>query len=457
LYFKFLSSLRKQSHGEKRSALLRLAILSSALSKVGGLALQALAIPLVYRSLGQHRYELYLLLTAALATIVLAQMGAGPGLTQGLAKASATGRRDHEAALLNAAFRVTGMAAIVGGIGILVFIHLISPGYLFGAAFAGDRAEVLNVANVCVLMLMVQMVSGVVDSALAGYQEQVFSNVGMMIANVISIGLLFVVCEYAPSIVNVILVLYGVPTLSRLVNLVILYRRKPYLLQGVFHSTREFYPVLLNVGLAFWTIQVGGLLEQHSGTYVLAHLSSTESTNLFAIVYKSLALAGAAVGIVTQPLWPAFTDAIAHRDIAWIHRSFAKIRRALTIYSIVIAAGMLTVGPWIFERVVHVDTTGSFLMFCVLGIYFIANIWTHLLYVTMMGMRGIWKLALVSVSENLLMLVFGILLVPRFGGLGMAIAYLAASIALPAWLLPRMMATAIKKISDVPLVAGKSA
>jgi O-antigen/teichoic acid export membrane protein len=426
------------------------------MSKVCGLALQAIAIPLVYHSLGQHRYELYLLLTAALATIVLAQMGAGPGLTQGIARANAGGNREQETALLNAAFRVTAAAAVLGGFAVLLVIHLLPPDKLFGAAFSQDRSEILSVANVCVLVLMAQMITGVVDSALAGYQEQLFSNVGAMVANILSIGFLFLVCRKAPSIIGVIVVLYGVPTLSRLANLVALYLRRPYLLEGVLRSCRGYYSVLLSVGLAFWTVQLGGVLEQNGGTYVLAHLSSTQETNLFAILYKNLSLAGAVVGIVTQPLWPAFTDAIAHRDIGWVHTSYAKIRRALTMYSCLVGVAIVTAGPWICERVIHVDATGRFVLFLILGTYFIANIWTHLFYVTLMGLRGIWKVAAIAVIENILMLIFGIALVPRFGASGMALAYLIASIALPAWLLPILMERAIKGISDLPAAAEVS-
>jgi O-antigen/teichoic acid export membrane protein len=448
LQFNFFSRLRQYEHGAKRSALLRLAIASSALNKVFALALQAVAIPFVYHSLGQHRYELYVLLTAALATMALAQMGAGPGLTQGIARANAAERRDDEASLLNAAFRLSVAAAVIGGGVILTVTRLIPPDRIFGSAFANDRAEIQIVANVCVLVLMAQVVSGVVDSALAGYQEQVFSNCGSMVANFLSIGLLIFVCTHTPTVTGVILVLYGVPTLARAVNLVFLYLRRPYLLHGLFQSCRGFYAILLNVGLAFWAIEVGAMLEQHSGTYVLANLSSTQATDLFAVVYRSLSLAGAVVAIMTQPLWPAFTDAIAHRDIGWIRRSYARLRRALTVYSCLVGVIMVTAGQWIFRHLMHIDTAGNYLLFCILGVYFVANIWTHLFYVTMMGMHGIWKLAIVALSENLLMLLFGILLVPRLGASGMALAYLAASLVLPTWLLPRMMTSAIQRLSD---------
>lgn len=442
----FRSALEQQDHGAKRSALLRLAILSSGLSKLCGLALQASAIPLVYRSLGPHHYALYLLLTGALGTIALAQMGAGPGLTQGIARANAADEHERAAALLRAAFRLAGAAAVVGGAVVLACVYLVPPGELFGPAFAANRDEILLATDVCIALFGLQVLASVVDSALAGYQEQMFTHIGTMLANLACIGLLFIVCQHYPSVIGVIVVLYGVPTLPRLVNIVVLAQRRPYLLRGFFNSARGSYGVLLNAGLAFWAMEIGGLFEQNGGNYVLAHLGSVQTTALFAVVYKSVVLAGAVVSTVTLPLWPAFADAIGHRDVEWIHRSYRKIRRALTIYSLIAAVVMITAGEWVFGSLMHVDTTGSGLLFVIFGCYFVANIWTHLYYVTLMGMDGLWRVALVLLAENLLMLVFGIVMVPLWGAAGMALAYLSASVLLPAWLLPRMLRQAIQRI-----------
>jgi O-antigen/teichoic acid export membrane protein len=453
LRFDFFEGLKNKEHGPKRSALLRLAILSSGLSKICGLALQATAIPLVYRSLGQHRYDLYLLLTGALGTIALVQMGAGPGLTQGIAKASAAARRDLEASLLRAAFRLAAAAALIGGAAILTLVYLIPPGSLFGPEFSADRAEILTDTNLCVALLAILVLAGVVDSALAGYQEQVFLSLASMVANILCIGLLFITCNSGPTIIDIVLVLYGVPALFRIINLIALAVRRPHLIQGFFKSSRGSYGVLLNVGMGFWAIDIGGLLEQNSGNYVLAHLSSVQDTALFAVVYKSFVLAGAVVTTVTIPLWPAFTDAIAHGDVEWISRSLKAIRRALTIYSCAVAALVMLAGQWIVEHLLHIDTTGRSWLFVIFAGYFVTNVWTHLYYVSMMGLQNLWKLALVLLAENILMLFFGIVLVPHWGASGMALAYLTANIALPAWLLPRMMNRAMREISKLPSTA----
>src|SRR3979490_1271660 len=98
-----------------------------------------------------------------------------------------------EACPLRPAFRIAGAGAVVGSVLSLAAVHLIPPGSLFGPAFSPDRAEILIATDICVALLALQVLVGVVDSALAGYQEQVFIHLGSMVANILCIGLLFIV------------------------------------------------------------------------------------------------------------------------------------------------------------------------------------------------------------------------------------------------------------------------
>ena len=64
-----------------------------------------------------------------------------------------------------------------------------------------------------------------------------------------------------------------------------------------------------------------------------------------------------------------------------------------------------------------------------------------------MGLPGIWRVALILISENLILLLSSLFLVPLFGGVGMALAYLLASLVLPAWLLPQLMKITMRALS----------
>lgn len=435
--------------------MLRLAILSSGISKLTAIALQGIAIPLVYHSLGTHRYALYLLLSAALATLALLQFGAGPGLTQAIAKAYARADRKEEGGLLAAAFLFVGSTSLLGAGACFALIRVIPAGTLFGASFGADQAEVIRVAGIAVLVMFLSIVLGVVDSALAGYQEQVATNVSMCFSNVLSTLVLVVLCRsFHPTIAAILLVTYLGPVLCRFVNLIILAVRRPYLMKGLAGLTINHLRPIVNVGIAFWLIQASGIIEQHAGTYLLAHLRSAEETDIFGVIYRSSCLAGATVAIFTQPLWPAFTDAVARNDSGWVQRAAVRIRRVIMSIAAVLAILMISSGAWGIEHIWRIDVSGSRLVVFTLGLYMFSNLWTHFHYIVLMGLDRVWGVAALVMFENLLMLGIGRAAVPHYGTLGMAGAYLLASVIVPAWVLPRVLK---KRLAAVSLTAGNPA
>lgn len=428
------------AHARRRDRLLRLAMLSSGLSKVTAIGLQGLAIPLVYHSLGTHQYAVYLLLSAALATLSLLQLGAGPGLTQAIAKAHAVENRREEAGALASAFTFVAGTSILGATACLALMHIVPAGILFGSSFAADQAEIVTVANVAVLIAFLSIVLGVVDSALAGYQEQVATNLSMCVSNLLSTAALIVLCRSShPSLTQVILVIFGGTVLSRLANCLLLFFRRSYLLAGFGHINRSNMALIVHTGTSFWLIQATGVLEQHGGTYLMAHLTSAQDTDIFAIIYRATCLASATVGIFTQPLWPAFTDAVARHDSQWVNQAAARIRRAILATAGALTIAMIGAGPWCIQHLWHIDVSGERMVVFILALYLFSNLWTHFHYVVLMGLDRIWTVACLVIVENMVMLVIGGFAVPHFGAVGMAAAYLAASLVIPAWVLPRIL------------------
>lgn len=441
-------SYNKTAHGLRRNRLLRLAMMSSGASKLTAIALQGLAIPLVYHALGTHRYALFLLISAALATLSLVQLGAGPGLTQAIARAHATENRREEGGALASAFAFVAATSVAGTAACLAVVHMVPSGVLFGPTYAGDQIEVVHAATVAVLIAALSIVLGVVDSALAGYQEQVATNLGMCASNVLSTVALVLLCRYLhPSLIQVILVLFGGPIVCRLTNLILLFTRRPYLALGLRQITGRNFLLIAHTGASFWLIQAMGILEQHGGTYLMAHLTSAQETDIFAVIYRAVCLASSTVGILTQPLWPAFTDAVARHDFTWVNRAVVKIRRAIVMIAVSLATIVISNGGWGIQHLWHIDITGKRTVVVVLGLYLLSNLWTHFHYIVLMGLDRIWSVACLVIVENLVMLSLGRLAVPHFSALGMAAAYLLASVAIPAWVLPRILAVALRSVS----------
>jgi O-antigen/teichoic acid export membrane protein len=419
--------------------MLRLAMLSSGMSKVTGLGLQALAIPLIYTALGTHGYALYLLLTAALATLSLTQFGAGTSLTQAISRAFALGDRKEEGASLGAGMLFASGMATLGAIALSLTVHVIPAGKLFGASFAGDQALILHTTNVILIITVLVMMFGVVDSALAGYQEQAFTNILTCVGNVVSTVALIIVCRHHPSVETIIIVMYGVSLFSKLASAIYLLIRRPYLVKNFAYVNKKSLKMLMHTGFAFWLMQAFGIVEQHAGTYLLAHMSTPQATDIFAIIYKAVSLAGSIVGIFTQPLWPAYTDAVARHDYGWIRRASSKIRSYLMTTAGVLSLAMIFGGSWGIKIVWHIDVSRYHAVVVLLGVYLFVNLWTHFHYVILMGLDRIWTITGIIACENTLMVILSAFLIPRLQIAGMAIAYLSAALLLPAWLLPALL------------------
>ncbi len=440
-------------HRVRRNKLLRLAIASSGLSKLTAIALQGVAIPLVFHALGTHQYSLYLLLSAALATIALLQFGAGPGLTQAIARAHALGNHQEEAGALAAAFLFVGATSLLGAAACLVVIRAIPASILFGSNYAVDQVEIFHVAGTVVLVTFLSILLGVVDSALAGYQEQVATNLSMCIANLLSTVVLVFLCRaYHPTITEIILVTYAGPIVCRVVNLALLLIRRPYLATEIGYFRFKYLRPIVHVGMAFWLISVTGIAEQHAGTYLMGHLTNSWETDVFGVLYRAVCLAGATVAIFTQPLWPAFTDAVARHDSGWVHKSAFRIRRAIMLMATVLAILMMTVGTWGIEHVWKIDVSGKRLVVIALGLQMFVNLWTHFHYIVLMGLERAWSVAALLVVENLTVIVLGRFAIPHYGALGMAAAYLLAGLMIPAWILPLLLR---KQLADASFVPGK--
>ena len=428
--------------------MLRLAVLSSAGSKLTGILLQGLAIPLVYHSLGDRFYAIFLLLGAALTTLALTQLGGGAGLTQAIARSAALQDRKQQAAAFCAGFSLSTVMAL-SGVAIIFFIaHHSTVARLFGSAFAQDSDLILRTLDIALVIGALQVIMGTVDSVMAGYQEQVATNMGTLTANLISTVLLVIVCRHKPSLITVFLVLYGVTVATRAANLVHLLLRRGYLLNGWSSISRTSFNYLLSTGVAFWIVELSLVLEQQGGTYVMSHLSTPHTTDIFAVCYRLAVLCGSLGIMITQPLWPAFTDAMTRRDYVWVQNTSRKIRHTLLMVGLVAGVGVATAGPSLIRVIWKISLTGNRMVMVMLGFYIFCNLWTNFHYVVLMGMDRTWTVAGVIIAENIVVLLSGVILVPRFGPLGMSLAYILGSLLVPAWLLPLVLRSRMQALSS---------
>lgn len=100
---------------------------------------------------------------------------------------------------------------------------------------------------------------------------------------------------------------------------------------------------LLNVGGAFFFIQIGALVLFQTDNIVVTRTLGPQEVTTFNIAYKLFSLVIIIFGIIMTPYWSAFTDAYAKNDMTWIKQSINKMRM-LWLY-----ATLLTLVLYVFS------------------------------------------------------------------------------------------------------------
>src|SRR5215207_6345843 len=102
------------------------------------------------------------------------------------------------------------------------------------------------------------------------------------------------------------------------------------------------------------------------------------------------------MGILTQPLWPAYVDAKVRGDYGWIRSMASRTLRILLLTAISLAGILVLAFPIVREHL----QPASFGLVVLLALYLIANTWTHYHYVSLMGLGNVWQLSYIAVAEN---------------------------------------------------------
>jgi O-antigen/teichoic acid export membrane protein len=434
--------------GKIRSRRIKTALITSVCSKVASLGVQLLAIPVALKALGVERYGAFVMLSSALAWMNMANFGIGPGLTKGITSSSARGAREVESRYFSTAFFIVSVFSLTLLAGYIGGVNLVSVGSLFGEVYRPFYNEMSLGIVILGVLLCLQLILSVVDSAQAGYQEQHVNNLWATFANFMSIGLLFVIANFYPTITGMIIAVFGAAIIAKIGNFCSLVLvKRPYLLPRVEYIDKKLVKAIVGTGLAFFLVQISSLINQQASVFIVGRQLGPSSVASFSVAYRLIILAASMVVMFTQPLWPAYMDAVARKEYGWVRKTYRKILLVLMSYAVVTGAVIALFGQHIIKAWVGTTVSVDYSLQVSLGLYFIVLVWGHIHYMTLIGIGNIWPAAITLLIESLLMIGLAVKLVGVFDSTGVALALLAASLLVSSWTLPLMTRRAFARFS----------
>jgi O-antigen/teichoic acid export membrane protein len=431
----------------KRKRNLSLAVITSIISKVANTAVQVLAMPIALHALGVSRFGVYTTLAAAIGWLGLSSVGIGPGLTRKIAEAAAKEDIYLEKQLTSSAFffMLSIVLPLISFAFILIWIG--NPILLFGLKYLPYLHEIREGLSALLVMFAIRMMLSIGEAAQMGYQEQYIINAWGAAGNLLCLVSLLFVTHYLPTVLGIILAVNGASTFTRLLNyLNLIFRKRPHLIPVFQSFNKSVLKGVIGTGIAFSLVQLSGILSYDLSIIISGRIIGPAASARVGIMMQAVTLGMGLVAMISQPLWPAITDAATRGEKEWIYNAYKRAIKMMMAYACLVGCvlglgGRILVFYWFGPKVVP-----PFWLHFLFGIDFILEVWFHIHYIFLMGLGRIRKASILILTRSLVTFPLAIFSISHFGIAGAAFALVLPMLLLVSWTMPREFKIALNRI-----------
>ena len=363
---------------DSRSQNVRNNIIASLLLKGISIAVSFILIPLTLGYVSSGTYGIWLTISSMALWLGFLDIGFSQSLKNKLAEAIALNKWTKARKYVSTAYVVMAGIFIPTCLILLSIIQYINWAKLLNVALCYNEEIKTSICIVAIFFCM-QMIFGVITSTLAAMQKVAFSQSFYVIANCIIFLVIILLKENVPpSLVLLSFTLSSIPVLVTAIASIILYKTQ---LKRLSPSIRfidiRYIKNIFNLGYKFFILQIQFLVTNQMTNFLISHVSSPESVTSFNIAYKYIGIVSMFFIIITDPLWPAFTNAYTQKDYIWMNKVYSKMAtlRNLLELSIII---LVVISPFVYQIWIGDKASIPLEMTIAVSIYYMTQIWTLL-------------------------------------------------------------------------------
>jgi O-antigen/teichoic acid export membrane protein len=298
-------------------------------------------IPLTVQYLGKERYGLWVAMVSIMTLLAFADCGIGYGLMNHVAYALGRGATDAIRRSLSSTFFALCGIAVSGS---LLFMAA-SPFVPWQTVFRTSTPEAAMEAGRAVAVMVYcyfatlpfTTVQRVQAAYQAGFENQLWEIGGVGFS---LFGLLAAIRMHASLPVLAVIFSLGPLTALALNWLVYFFFRHPELAPSIRLADLRLARKIMSDGGWFFILQIAFVLIVSTDSFVILHYYGESALGEYNLAAKLFQTLPAVAGVWFAPLWPAYAEAIARNDLAWVRKTlFRSTLVGLTVCTA--AAGVL--------------------------------------------------------------------------------------------------------------------
>lgn len=337
-------STQRSSREQRVAASTAAALLGRAIA----LGLSIVTVPLAIGYLGTEAYGVLAALTSMASLLMLADLGLGNGL---LNIASAARANDDRATLITtvstAFFMLVATATVVGTVSLALVVFL-DLGTLLNVQ--GRLAiEVGFAAAIFFGLVAIGIPLSVTERLRLAYQEGWVNSAAAVLGALLGLAGLLLAVWLQLSFPLLVLAVASGPILALALNAAHFFRRRDWMAPRPGRMNRLAGKRLITTGAMFFALQLSFAVTTQSDVIVAASVVGPEEAAIYAVTLRVAMFVPTLIAMYLFNLWPAYTEAIARGDMAWVS---ATLRRSILLAGGIAsgaAIALVVFGDWVIR------------------------------------------------------------------------------------------------------------
>jgi O-antigen/teichoic acid export membrane protein len=301
------------------------------------------SVPLTVGYLGGERYGAWVTIASVLTFLSITDLGLAASLTNALGKAQAEDAHDRGQRYVSSAFLMLALIAFV----ILIFASTLAPriaAFLFPNLQSSlAQAEIIPAVMIALSIFALNLPFLVNARVLAAHQESALANLWNIAGSLGNLAALLAVIWFRGGLPWLVFGCFGLGLAANITCAIWLFGfHKPWLRPKLASVDPALVKNLFSDGWKFFVIGIGWMVNWQTDNMVISHFLGAAQVTPYAVTFSLFAMATGLQTLAYPSLWPAYTEAFAQGDYAWIRQTL-RSNFKFSFFSSIAIVGVLTI------------------------------------------------------------------------------------------------------------------
>ena len=382
------------------------------LLQMGGVLI---VMPMVLHAVGSEGFGVWAAAASFFWMTVVVDFGVGQALLTNVAQNVARGDILEVRRQIGAALAVSLVLSLAGTIlAVTIIPGVASP-------------QVADAYLIAAVLLSINIPLSLTGNVWTGLQRFHMTSAWETFQTVVTVCGLFVLTRFSTDTRYYVAVTAGGLLIANVASTINLYSRYPELLPSLRLPSASRCLALMQRGAPFFILSVAATLAVNLDSVIALSRLGPDAASRMAVAQRACLTALGLLFVVTQPLWPAFTDAATRGDYVWVRRGLLRGAIVVTLCATTGGAILILFGQPLLDLWMGGGMKLGQDVLWAMAAWIAMLSLGRIVDVLLNGLGAVWFQARVAIAYSALAFLLKFLLAPDFGVAGIlastAIAY----------------------------------